>query len=161
VSEISEQGAGSVTRRAVIGGVGAIGVAIGLAACGSGNGDAQANGSRLPDGSATTPGTSEATPAEIKTGDIPVGGGKIYAADDTVVTQPKKGEFKAFSATCTHQGCTVASISNGTINCPCHGSRYSIDDGAVIRAATGLTTATQDPLPAKAVTVKNGVIEVT
>ena len=48
-----------------------------------------------------------------------------------VVTQPTAGTFKAFSSTCTHMGCTVSSVKNGTINCPCHGSRYSIADGSV------------------------------
>ena len=48
-----------------------------------------------------------------------------------VVTQPTAGVFKAFTAVCTHQGCIVASVANGTINCPCHGSMYSVADGSV------------------------------
>ncbi|KOG43459.1 Rieske (2Fe-2S) protein [Streptomyces resistomycificus] len=66
-----------------------------------------------------------------KTGDIPVGGGKIFADEKIVVTQPKEGEFKAFSNICTHQRCPVASVSDGTINCSCHGSKFSIADGSV------------------------------
>jgi Rieske Fe-S protein len=65
------------------------------------------------------------------TADIPVGGGTIFPADTVVVTQPTKGQFKGFSATCTHEGCTVGTVSNGTINCPCHGSMFSITDGSV------------------------------
>ena len=30
------------------------------------------------------------------------------------------------------QGCTVGSVSGGTINCPCHGSKFSITTGAVV-----------------------------
>ena len=63
------------------------------------------------------------------TGDIEVGGGSIFADEEVVITQPTEGEFKGFSAVCTHQGCLVASISDGTINCDCHGSRFSIETG--------------------------------
>ena len=48
-----------------------------------------------------------------------------------MVTQPTEGEFKCFTAICTHQGCLVASVSDGTINCDCHGSKYSIETGEV------------------------------
>ena len=48
-----------------------------------------------------------------------------------VVTQPQKGTFKCFTAVCTHQGCVVADVKNGTINCPCHGSAFKIADGSV------------------------------
>jgi Rieske Fe-S protein len=62
---------------------------------------------------------------------VPVGGGVILENADYVITQPTKGEFKAFSKICTHQGCPVASVSNGVIHCNCHGSEYSIEDGSV------------------------------
>jgi len=67
---------------------------------------------------------------EIRTGDIAVGGGAVYADQDVVVTQPTEGTFKAFDATCTHQGCQVGDVSEGTIHCPCHNSRFSIEDGS-------------------------------
>lgn len=66
-----------------------------------------------------------------KTSDIPVGGGKIIATQKIVVTQPAAGKFEAFSALCTHQGCAVNQISNGSISCPCHGSKFSVKDGSV------------------------------
>ena len=66
------------------------------------------------------------------TADIPVGGGKILAAKKIVITQPKAGSFDAFTAVCTHQGCIVNSVSGGTINCPCHGSKFSIANGSVV-----------------------------
>jgi Rieske Fe-S protein len=62
---------------------------------------------------------------------VPVGGGVILDDADYVITQPKKGSYKAFTKTCTHQGCPVASVSNGTINCDCHGSKFDIADGSV------------------------------
>jgi len=66
------------------------------------------------------------------TGDIPVGGGKVLAAKKIVITQPKAGSFDAFTAVCTHQGCIVGDVAGGTINCPCHGSKFSITDGSVV-----------------------------
>jgi Rieske Fe-S protein len=66
------------------------------------------------------------------TSEIPVGSGKIFTSEKVVVTQPTSGEFKAFSAVCTHMGCLVNQVSNGTIDCPCHGSQYNITTGAVV-----------------------------
>lgn len=67
----------------------------------------------------------------VKAADVPVGGGTVITDKKVVVTQPKAGEFKAFSAVCTHQGCLVNSVSDGTINCPCHGSKFRITDASV------------------------------
>ena len=63
---------------------------------------------------------------------VPVGGGLVVKDQKIVVTQPQEGEFKGFSAVCTHAGCVVSKVTNGTINCPCHGSRFSIEDGSVV-----------------------------
>ena len=87
-----------------------------------------------------------------KTTDIPVGGGKIFKDEQVVVTQPVKDQFKAFSNICTHQQCPVANVSDGTINCTCHGSRFSITDGSVAHPP-----ATQ-PLPEKQITVEGNSI---
>jgi len=62
---------------------------------------------------------------------VPVGGGVILDDADYVITQPKKGTYKAFTKICTHEQCKVKSVSDGTINCNCHGSKFSIDDGSV------------------------------
>ncbi|WP_149178878.1 Rieske (2Fe-2S) protein [Streptomyces sp. TRM49041] len=86
------------------------------------------------------------------TSDIPAGGGTIFRDEKVVVTQPVAGEFKAFSAVCTHQGCTVGSVANGLINCPCHGSRFRITDASV---AAGPATR---PLPAREITVSGDTI---
>ncbi|GAA1942685.1 Rieske (2Fe-2S) protein [Streptomyces durmitorensis] len=66
-----------------------------------------------------------------KTSDIPVGGGKVIKDKKIVVTQPEEGDFKAFSAVCTHSGCTVSEVADGTINCACHGSKYRVADASV------------------------------
>ena len=71
--------------------------------------------------------------AEVPISAVPVGGGVILADEQVVITQPQEGVFQAFSAVCTHQGCVVSEVSDGTINCPCHGSRYSIVDGSVVQ----------------------------
>ncbi|MFE1801205.1 Rieske (2Fe-2S) protein [Streptomyces sp. NPDC059517] len=87
-----------------------------------------------------------------KTADIPVGGGKIFKDEKVVVTQPEKGGFKAFSAVCTHQGCIVANVSDGTINCTCHGSKFKIADGSVAGGPA------PKPLPARQITVEGDSI---
>ncbi|MGW2787191.1 Rieske (2Fe-2S) protein [Streptomyces populi] len=86
------------------------------------------------------------------TGAVPVGGGTVFKDQKVVVTQPAKGDFKAFSAVCTHQGCLVDKVANGTIDCPCHGSRFSVEDGAV---KNGPATR---PLPAEKITVEGNSI---
>jgi Rieske Fe-S protein len=84
--------------------------------------------------------------------DIPVGGGKVFSAQKVVVTQPAKGEFKAFSAVCTHVGCVCNVVSNGTINCPCHGSEFKITNGAVV------TGPAPTPLPARTIAISDDKI---
>lgn len=88
------------------------------------------------------------------TDEVPVGGGKVYGAQKVVVTQPAPGDFRAFSAICTHQGCTVSSVKDGMIVCPCHGSRFSVVDGA---PKSGPATR---PLPVKLVTVDGNELRV-
>jgi Rieske Fe-S protein len=46
---------------------------------------------------------------------------------DVVDTQSSGGDFRGFSSRCTHAGCTVSDVSGGTINCPCHGSKFNLD----------------------------------
>ena len=78
-------------------------------------------------------GSGTGAPAALaSTSDVPVGGGKILTDKKIVITQPHSGDFQGFSAVCTHAGCIVGSVSGGTINCPCHGSRFSITNGSVV-----------------------------
>ncbi|MDO9456794.1 Rieske (2Fe-2S) protein, partial [Nocardioides sp.] len=74
----------------------------------------------------------EAGAALAATSEIPVGGGIVLAGDNLVITQPTEGEFKAFIATCTHTGTQVNEVDGTEIVCPNHGSRFSIEDGAVL-----------------------------
>ena len=79
--------------------------------------------------------------------DIPVGGGAIYTAAKVVVTQPASGQYKAFSAVCTHVGCLVNKVTSGTIDCPCHGSGFKITNGAVVAGPA------PSPLPARQIKI--------
>ena len=87
--------------------------------------------------------------------EVPVGGGVILQDADYVITQPSAGKFRGFSKICTHQSCPVTEIAGGTINCQCHGSRFSIEDGSV---ESGPATR---PLPAAEVTVVGDQVVVT
>ncbi|HET6153626.1 MAG TPA: Rieske (2Fe-2S) protein [Marmoricola sp.] len=141
---MSENDISQPTRRNLFYGVAAAGVALPvLAACGS---------SSSSDSGSSGGGSSSGHTYE--TSEIPVGGGTIFANDEIVVTQPVAGTFEAFSAICTHQGCTVSSVKDGTIDCACHGSMYSIKTGAV---EGGPAPA---PLPKKSFTVTGTSITV-
>jgi Rieske Fe-S protein len=133
------------TRRTILIATGATGAAALVAGCG----DSGDNGD-----STSTPTTAPGQEGEelASTSDIPVGGGTIFKDEKVVVTQPQQGEFKAFSAICTHQQCTVATVADGTINCVCHGSKFNITDGAVANPP-----ATR-PLPEKKITVDGNSI---
>ena len=145
------------TRRGVLAGVGLVGLAGAITACSSGGSSMSAavadpatgSGAGATSAAASAPASasSAAGGALAATSDIPVGGGKIFATQLAVVTQPTAGEFKAFSAVCTHMGCTVNQIADGRIDCPCHGSEYSITDGAVLAGPA------PKPLPAKTIKI--------
>ncbi|SFY51584.1 Rieske (2Fe-2S) protein [Streptomyces sp. F-1] len=152
------------TRRTVI----ATGAAALATGCGGNNGgstsaaaDNTRNGTDSPSptrpASPASPAASTSPAADAKklasTGDIPEGGGKVFDERKIVVTQPSKGEFKAFSAVCTHMGCTVSRVQNGTIDCPCHGSKFKIADGSV---AEGPATK---PLEEKRIKVEGNSIQ--
>ena len=86
-------------------------------------------------------GTATGGTATVATSEVSVGGG-VIVNQQYVVTQPASGEFKAFSAICTHQGCVVGSVSDGVIICPCHNSHFDLASGDPVAGP-----ATQ-PLPA-------------
>jgi len=137
-----------ISRR-TLGGLAAAGVGVPLLAACSGDDSSTASdpgGSSSPS-SASSSGSPTGAPTDTptdtasssaaggepltQTSEIEVGGGAIFADQEVVVTQPSEGEFKCFTAICTHQGCLVSSVSDGTINCDCHGSEYSIENGDV------------------------------
>jgi Rieske Fe-S protein len=146
-----------ISRRA-LGGLAAAGASLPLlTACGN-NGpdtatDPSGTSTSAPAAGGTSPGSGAGGgDALAKTSDIEVGGGEIFQDQEVVVTQPKAGEFKCFTAVCSHQGCIVSDVSGGTINCACHGSQYSIEDGSVV---TGPATF---PLAAEPITVSGDEI---
>jgi nitrite reductase/ring-hydroxylating ferredoxin subunit len=115
-----------LSRRNALAGVATVGVALPLlAACSADSSDTASD--PTPSGSGSSGSGADLGAAA----DIPVGGGVVFADQKVVVTQPTKGDFKGFTAMCTHQGCAVSSVADGTINCPCHGSKFSIEDGSV------------------------------
>jgi Rieske Fe-S protein len=65
-------------------------------------------------------------------GSVPAGGGLVVESARVVLVRDRQGEVRAFSATCTHQGCTVEAVSDGVIHCPCHGSGFDAATGAVV-----------------------------
>ena len=128
------------SRRTLLAGAGAA-CAAALAGCATYNANNGGIAGSQPAQSSSPPATAGGSsglattsgPAVLaRTADIPVGGGKILTARKIVITEPQAGSFKAFTAVCTHQGCIVSSVSGGTINCPCHGSRFSIVNGSVV-----------------------------
>jgi Rieske Fe-S protein len=144
-----------VTRRGVlVGGTALGGLSLGGLSLGACGGAPPPNGDR--GGSEQGP----RTPAPGQGGQgildavdhVPVGGGRVYDTHQVVVTQPTAGDFRCFRAVCTHAGCLVNSVQNGTINCPCHGSRFAITDGSVRRGP-----ATK-PLEPRTITVDTGQI---
>lgn len=140
-----ERPVGRTSRRTVLLGAGGVGTVAVIAACGPSTGGS----------TGSTDDTSTASKDLGATSAIPVGGGKIFEDQLVVVTQPSAGAFKAFTAVCTHMGCTVNQVRNGLIMCPCHGSEYSITDGSVKQGPAS------SPLAAKPITVANDQITLT
>ena len=141
------------TRRHVLAGAGLAGVAGVLSACSSGSSSPGASSPGASGSGASGSGASGSGGTQLgAVSEIPEGGGKIYTAAKVVVTQPASGEYKAFSAVCTHMGCIVDNVANGTIDCPCHGSRYSISDGHVVSGPA------PSPLPTENIKISGGEI---
>lgn len=142
------------TRRAVVAGGCGLAAVTALSACTGYGASGPVTGSpaSVPNEAAGAAGGAAdgtaAGAAVAAVADVPVGGGVVLAAQDLVVTQPVAGTFKGFSATCTHQGCTVNEVTDGTINCPCHGSRFAVADGAPTAGPAS------SPLPERAVAVQ-------
>ncbi|GAA2700427.1 Rieske (2Fe-2S) protein [Streptomyces violaceolatus] len=148
-------------RRTVVAAAGAAGLTAVLAACSDSDDGASGDGGTAPSGSPSQEAggggsgggeNAGAGAALAATADIPEGGGKVFPDQKVVVTQPAAGDFKAFSATCTHQGCAVKSVADGLINCPCHNSSFSITDGSVQGGPA------PKPLPAVQITVSGDSI---
>jgi nitrite reductase/ring-hydroxylating ferredoxin subunit len=138
------------TRRGVLAGVGLAGLAGAISACSSGGSSSSSGGTGSDAGAGAAPAATSASgggSALGSTNQIPVGGGTVFSSDKVVVTQPTPCDFKGFSAVCTHMQCTVGQVAGGTIDCPCHGSKFSVKDGSVVSGPA------PSPLPAQTIKV--------
>jgi len=135
----------TVTRRSVLA-AGAVGAgAVALAACSS-NSSKGGTG-----GTSDTPGANAPL---AKLDDIKVGeavSAKLPDGTAAIVARPTADTAAAFSAKCTHMGCTVKP-AGAELDCPCHGSKYNAVTGEVINGP-----ATK-PLPKIDVQVTNGQV---
>lgn len=127
------------TRRRALGATAVVAGTGLLAACGDGE-------------SAVSAKTVDAT---IEASKVPVGGGYVDGTTGYVVTQPTKGQYKAFSSVCTHAGCAVGSVGDGAIKCPCHGSKFDATSGKVLAGPA------EKALPSKKVTLTGTSLHVT
>ncbi|CCH86224.1 Putative Rieske (2Fe-2S) domain ferredoxin [Modestobacter italicus] len=118
----------------IAGGVGAGVVA--LSACGGG-GD-------VPELTGVGPGD-----VVVPLSEVPAGGAYEVSIDGrrVVVSRPSEDTVVAFSARCTHQGCTVRAADEGLV-CPCHGSVFDPADGAAVHGPA------TEPLAPVGVTVR-------
>jgi Rieske Fe-S protein len=145
---------GPLSRRSVfaVTGVATASAALALAGCSTSTSSGSGSGANDPPpaspGAANSGGATALGPAST----VPVGGGHVFADQKVVVTQPTAGQFKGFSAVCTHQGCTVNKVADGTIDCPCHGSKFKIADGSVAHGPAAR------PLPAMKVSAEGGTL---
>jgi Rieske Fe-S protein len=136
--------------------VGAVALgAVTLSACGSSSNSGSNCGSNgNPDTVSSSPSASASSDSGSATGTtlvalskVPVGGAVSATGpkgEKLIVAQPTSGKAVAFSAICTHMGCTVAP-SGAKLNCPCHGS--------VFDALTGKNVGGPAPKPLPAVDV--------
>jgi len=102
-----------------------------------------------PPAKAPAPSTAGAL---AKVADIPAGGGVILKEQSVVLTKDASGKVCAFSAICTHQGCAVTDVGDGTINCRCHGSKFDATTGERVAGPA------KDPLPPVAFQQRDGAI---
>ena len=157
-------------------GVGAASASV-LAACGGGSGGGEGGatqggettGSGEPEAAGNQPGgdtadvagSGETTATEVQGGtaiaqEADVAPGSATEFTDTGSGQPavlvhlQDGNFVAYSAVCTHQGCTVA-YQNGNLACPCHGSVFDPAAGGAVVSPPANT-----PLPEIPVEVRDG-----
>lgn len=148
-----------VGRREVIAGGGIVAVGGILVACGGGSSGTQDSSASAPSATPTakpssTPSPADAATAEeaeiaeeiaedevaedqgealVATSEVPVEGGVVISEPPVVVVQPTSGDIKGFSAVCPHQGCLMSAVQANEILCPCHGSLFSAQDGAVLQ----------------------------
>lgn len=146
------------TRRALLGTAVAGAGAFALAACAA-EPTARPSASAGTESSSASAAPSESASGEASSGgqdlgavsEVPVGGGKTFTLgeESILVTQPRSGEFRAFSAVCTHQGCIIMDVIANEAQCNCHGAKFDGESGAVLggpaqRALKSYTVAVEN-----------------
>ncbi len=114
----------TVDRRTVLAG----GLVVGVAGASGALFARDALDGNAPPTAASPTGSGQPT-ALARAADLPRGGGVVLPDQKVVLTRSSDDVVAAFSAVCTHQGCLVASVSDGAIHCPCHGSRFDAATG--------------------------------
>ena len=132
-----------LSRRRALGAAAGVGVALPtLAACAGDDTVTASDTAGTPD-SPDTPSAPVEGAALTAMGDVPIGGGVILDESEIVVTQPTEGDFRGFSAVCTHQGCIVREVTE-TIDCFCHGAKYSLESGEPVSGPANVALAPRD-----------------
>ena len=127
----------------------------------TGSGEPEAAGNQPGGETADVAGSGETTATEVQGGtaiaqEADVAPGSAVEFTDTEAGQPavlvhlQNGDFVAYSAVCTHQGCTVA-YQNGNLACPCHGSVFDPAAGGAV-----VSPPANAPLPEIPVEVRDG-----
>jgi nitrite reductase/ring-hydroxylating ferredoxin subunit len=71
-----------------------------------------------------------------KATDVAEGQMRVFDVEGTAINVSNAGgNLYAFDDTCTHAGCSLADgeLDGTTVTCACHGSRFDITSGAVVR----------------------------
>lgn len=136
-----------LSRRRALGAAAGLGVALPtLAACAGDDTVTASEASTNPATPAPTEAGETGEPPDeggalTTVGDVPIGGGVIL--EEVVITQPTKGDYRGFSNVCTHQGCIVREVTE-TIDCFCHGAKYSLETGEPVSGPANVALASRD-----------------
>lgn len=136
-------------------GVGAASASLLVSCGGSGTGDSGGGGGG---GGESTGGTSGGSGSEAiaQASEVQAGSAVSFQneGEPAVLVHLEGGDFVAYSAVCTHQGCEVAYESgSGMLNCPCHGSVFDPSQEAQPQDGPA-----QQPLPDIPVEVRDGSV---
>jgi len=118
--------------------LGSSGGSSGDSSAGGGSGSGGAGSTQASSGGSASGGGSALPSGAVRLGPgkrLPAGQAATYSdptdGSPDILIRDESGNLKAFSAVCTHAGCTVG-YEGGTIVCPCHGGEYSAETGEVI-----------------------------
>ena len=136
-------------------------IAATLQACGGGGNPNEPSGNfgnvpQLPSISATV--TNGAATLSVDGTALSSSGGAAIVTSGLgtmLVVRNDATSVSAYTATCTHQQCTINGFTESVFQCPCHGSRFSPANGSVLR---GPATA---PLRRFTASITNGVVTIT